>query len=307
MGDGPTPSGHGGLYAGGVELTTLRYFQAIAREGHMTRAAQRLGVSQPALSSMLKKLEAEVGAPLLHRTGKGVALTDAGRLFLEHAEEALRASDDAVSSVRQLLGLERGSIRLGGGATATTYLLPRVVSAFRKRHPKLRFYIREAGSSVVAQSVLAGELDLGIVTLPLGLPGSDDLMTIDLARDELRLIVPGRHRLAGRKSFRWTDLDGAPLVAFEAGSAVRTLIDAGAESAGVKLDIAMELRSIDSIKQMVAAGIGVAFVSRFALGEGEGLTCRDGKLSRMLALVRRKDRVPSPAAGEFERALLEAV
>lgn len=273
----------------------------------MTRAAQRLGVSQPALSSMLKKLEAEVGAPLLHRTGKGVALTDAGRLFLEHGEEALRAADDAVSSVRQLLGLERGSIRLGGGATATTYLLPRVVSAFRKRHPSLRFYIREAGSSVVAEAVLAGELDLGIVTLPLGLPGGEDLMTIDLARDELRLIVPARHALAGRKGFRWSDLDGAPLVAFEAGSAVRALIDAGAEGAGVRLDVAMELRSIDSIKQMVAAGIGVAFVSRFALGDGEGLTCRDGKLSRTLAIVRRKDRVPSPAAEAFERALLEAV
>lgn len=291
-----------------MELTTLRYFQAIAREGHVTRAAQRLGVSQPALSSMLKKLEAEVGAPLLHRTGKGVTLTDAGRLFLEHAEEALRASDDAVSSVRQLLGLERGSIRLGGGATATTYLLPRVVSAFRKRHPKLRFYIREEGSSGVAQSVLAGELDLGIVTLPLALPGAEDLMTVELARDELRLIVPARHPLAARKSFRWADLDGAPFVAFEAGSAVREMIDAGAESAGIRLDVVMELRSIDSIKQMVAAGIGVAFVSRFALRDGaEGMTCRDAKLARTLALVRRKDRVPSPAAEAFERALLEAV
>lgn len=273
----------------------------------MTRAAQRLGVSQPALSSMLKKLEAEVGAPLLHRTGKGVALTDAGRLFLEHAEEALRSADDAVASVRQLLGLERGMIRLGGGATATTYLLPRVVSAFRKRHPALRFYIREAGSSAVAQSVLAGELDLGIVTLPLRGPGAEDLMTIELARDELRLIVPPRHGLAGRKSFRWADLHGAPLVAFEAGSAVRELIDAGAAAASVSLDIAMELRSIDSIKQMVAAGIGVAFVSRFALKEGEGLTCRDAKLSRTLAIVRRKDRVPSPGAAEFERSLAEAV
>lgn len=273
----------------------------------MTRAAQRLGVSQPALSTMLKKLEAEVGAPLMHRTGKGVEITEAGRLFLEHAEEALRVADEGVGAVRQLMGLERGMIRLGGGATATTYLLPRVVSAFRKEHPALRFYIREAGSRAVAQAVLSGELDLGIVTLPLSLPGSDDLLTIDLARDELRLIVPPRHALSGRKSFRWTDLDGEALVAFEAGSAVRTLIDAGAEAAGVALDIAMELRSIDSIKQMVAAGIGVAFVSRFALGEGEGLTCRDAKVSRTLAIVRRKDRVPSPAAAEFERALLDAV
>src|SRR5262245_54495989 len=124
----------------------------------MTRAARMLGVSQPALSAMLKKLEAEAGADLLNRTGRGVELTEAGRLFLQHAEEALRRADAGLRAVRELAGLERGSIRVGGGATAITYLLPRVVSAFRKAHPGLRFYVREAGSSAVAGSVVSGEL-----------------------------------------------------------------------------------------------------------------------------------------------------
>ena len=114
-----------------MELTPLRYFKAIAEARHMTRAAETLGVTQPALSVMLRKLEAEVGTELLHRTGRGVELTDAGRAFLFHAEESLRAADQGVASVRQLLGLESGSIRIGGGATATTYLLPPVVSAVR--------------------------------------------------------------------------------------------------------------------------------------------------------------------------------
>jgi len=290
-----------------MELTPLRYFRVIAREGHMTRAARVLGVSQPALSAMVKKLESEVGAALLDRTGKGVELTDAGRLFLEHAEEAIRATEDGVRAVRELLGLERGSIRLGGGATATTYLLPKVVSAFRHAHPNVRFSIREAGSSAVAQSVLSGEMDLGIVTLPLSQVSAGDLLITPLARDELRLIVPARHALAGRRSFRWADLDGQALVAFEAGSAVRELIDASALAHGATLDVAMELRSIESIKQMVAAGIGVGFVSRFALEKGEGLTCRDGRLTRELAIVRRSDRVPSPAAAELERMLTAAL
>src|SRR5216684_2841543 len=133
----------------------------------MTRAARELGVSQPALSAMLKKLEAEVGAELLHRTGRGVELTDAGRVFLQHAEDTLRRAEAAVESVRQLVGLERGSIRVGAGATATSYLLPPVVSAVRKKHPGLRFYVREAGSNAVAAAILSGELDLGIVTLPI--------------------------------------------------------------------------------------------------------------------------------------------
>ncbi len=293
-----------------MELTTLRYFRAIAAAGHMTRAAEALGVTQPALSSMLRKLEDEVGAELLHRTGRGVTLTEAGRLFLLHAEESLRQAGQAKTAVRELMKLERGSIRLGGGATAITYLVPRAVSRFRRAHPGVRFYVREAGSGAVAASVLAGELDLGIVTLPLKAPGSADLEVTEWLDDELRMIVPARGSaaadgLASKKSFRWRDLDSRPVVAFEAGSAVREVIDRAAVGAGVTLNIVMELRSIESIKQMVHAGIGVGFVSRFALKPAEGLACRDGKLARRLAIVRRRDRIPSPAVREFERAMIE--
>lgn len=309
-----------------MELTQLRYFRAIALEGHMTRAARRLGVTQPALSAMLKKLEAEVGSTLVDRTGRGVVLTDAGRLFLQYAEQTLLAADAGVNAVRELVGLERGSIRVGGGATATTYLLPPVISRIRAKHPNLRFYIREAGSAQVAQSVASGELDLGIVTLPIRGPAVDELSTLNLVDDELRLIVPKGHRLAGGSSparktsgrntpregtFGWADLQGESVVGFEAGSAVRDVIDRAAAAAGVKLNVVMELRSIESIKQMVAAGIGVGLVSRFAIGTaspwGEGLACRDTTLSRQLSIVRRRDRRPSAAAQEFERELVRSL
>ncbi|MFM9997176.1 MAG: LysR family transcriptional regulator [Phycisphaerales bacterium] len=290
-----------------MELTPLRYFRAIAAAGHMTRAAESLGVSQPALSAVVRKLEAEVEAELLHRTGRGVALTEAGRVFLAAAEEAIRAAEAAVKGVRELVGLERGSIRVGGGATAITYLLPPVISAVRKDYPGLRFYIREAGSSAVGAAVLSGELDLGIVTLPIRMPGSGDLLSIPLVEDELRLIVPPRHRLAGKRSFRWTELAGESLVAFEAGTAVREVIDRALAEAGVSMVTVMELRSIESIKRMTAAGIGLGFVSRFALGEREGLVCRGGRLARELAIVRRRDRVPSPAVGAFEKRLVRSL
>ncbi len=287
-----------------MELTALRQFRAIAQHGHMTRAAEALGVTQPALSAMLKKLEKEVGAELLHRTGRGVELTDAGRLFLESAEEALRRVDAGVQSVRELMGLERGSIRVGGGATATTYLLPNVVSEFHKKHPGVRFFVREAGSRTTASAVLSGELDLGIVTLPIEVPSARDLLVTPWVEDELRLIVPPGHRLAAKKAFRWADLAGESMIGFEAGSAVRSVIDKELAMRGLSLDVVMELRSIESIKSMVEAGIGVGLVSRFALGAGEGLTCRDGRVARELALVRRRDRVPGAAAGAFERALM---
>lgn len=301
-----------------MELTPLRYFVAIARAGHITRAAHSLGVTQPALSASVQRLEEEVGAALLHRTGKGVELTDAGRAFLVHAEETLRAADAAGRAVREVMGLERGSIRIGGGATAVAYLLPPVVSALRQRHEGLRFFVREGGSTDVAKAVLSGELDLGIVTLPVAIPGADGLVRVPLVEDELRLIVPPRHRMAagkrpgararkGAHEFRWKDLEGEAFVAFEAGTAVRGVVDRAAASAGVTLNVVMELRSIESIKSMVEAGIGVALVSRFALGEGEGMVCREGKLSRSLALIRRRDRGASPAAEAFEKELLGRV
>jgi LysR family cyn operon transcriptional activator len=294
-----------------MELTALRQFIAIADAGHMTRAARTLGVTQPALSAMVRKLEEQTGTELLNRTGRGVELTEAGRVFAQHARDAVRAADAGVRAVRQLAGLESGSIRVGGGATAITYLLPPIVSQFRKAHPGLKFYVREGGSSAIAQSVLSGELDLGIVTMPLAREltptGKGGLSTRSLVDDELRLIVPPKHALAGERAFRWKDLAGERVVAFEAGSAVREVIDRAAAGAGVSLDVVMELRSIESIKQMVSVGIGVGFVSRFALRDGQGLVCKDGTLARGLALVRAKDRSPSNATSAFEAAVMGSV
>lgn len=300
----------------------------------MTRAASALGVTQPALSAMLKKLEGELGAPLMLRVGRRLELTDAGRAFHEHARAVVLGADRAAQAVREVMGLEHGSIRIGGGATAITYLLPPVISAMRAEHPGLRFYLREAGSAAVAAAVIEGELDLGIVTLPVKSAQADALVRVPLVEDEMRLILPvtgrgngvrggsksppaigGLDRLSagvgkdGTKSrgFAWKDLEGVPIVAFEHGTAVREVIDRASQAAGVALDVVMELRSIESIKQMVAAGIGVGFVSRFALDEGEGLPCRERRLTRQLAIVRRRGHQPGLAVEAFERMLARPI
>lgn len=287
-----------------MDLRTMRYMLIVAEHGHMTRAAEALGVSQPALSAALRKLEAELGAAVFHRTGKGVEVTDAGRVFLEHAAGAIRQAEQGVEAVRELVGLESGSILVGAGATAAGYLLPNAIRAVQVEHPALRFSIREAGSSAVAQGVISGELDLGIVTLPLDHPRAEDLMVVRTISDELRLIVPPGHRLNDRKTFRWEDLIDEPVVAFEAESAVRRLIDATASEQGVALNVVMELRSIESIVQMVKAEIGVGFVSKYGLPDGAGLRLAATPIERQLGVIRRSDRVPSHATAAFERALL---
>ncbi len=287
-----------------MDLRMMTQMVAIAEHGHMTRAAQEMGVSQPALSAALRKLEAEIETELFHRTGHGVELTDAGRVFIEHAQITLRAAAQTREAVRSLVGLETGSIKVGAGATATGYLLPRAIQAVRDEYPGLKFSIREAGSTAVAQGVVSGELDLGIVTLPMDHPRRDELMVVHEIDDELMLIVPPGHRLDGKRSFRWSDLEGEPVIAFEAESAVRNLIDSAATKEAVSLEVVMELRSIEAIVQMVNAKIGVGFVSKFGLPEKAGLRAKDGRLTRTLGVVRRRDRFLSHAAGAFERALL---
>ena len=130
---------------------------------------------------------------MLFRTGRGVELTEAGRVFLRHAEEAVGRADAGVRAVRELVGLQAGSIRVGGGATATTYLLPRVVSEVRRAHPGLRFYVREAGQQHGRRGGSSGELDLGLVTCRSRDAEQEDLVKVPLvAADELRLNRPNR-------------------------------------------------------------------------------------------------------------------
>ena len=285
-----------------MELAPLRTFLKLADLGHMTRAAGELHLTQPAVSAQLAKLEEELGQRLFDRTSRGMELTEAGRLFRRHVEEAIDAIERGRDALDALAGLERGSLSIGGGATATTYLLPPLLGRFHARFPTIRLFVREQGSGAVVESVASGELDLGVITSPVG-QGTGGLARLRVEPwlvDELRLIVPPAHPLSGQESFGWEALDGLPLVLFEAGSAVRELLDRHLGQAHIRPEIVMELRSIESIKQMVAQGIGAAFVSRFALAEpGLGLRAGEGPLERQLAIVYREDRTLGAAAQTF--------
>lgn len=292
-----------------MELAPLIAFRMIAEEGHMTRAARRLGLTQPAVSAQIAKLEDELGQRLLDRTAKGMRLNDAGHTFLRHVERALAALEDGRRELMELAGLDRGTLDLGGGATATTYLLPPLLGRFHDRYPAIRLFVREQGSAAVVDGIRAGELDLGVITLPAtgDVPGARHLVVEPWVTDELRLIVPPGHRLANADAFSWDDLDGQPMVAFEAGSAVRAVIDRELDARGLRADIVMELRSIDAMKQMVAQGIGVSLISRFALARGDvGLRCANGALTRPMALVYAADRSLCAAAQAFLGLLRES-
>lgn len=291
-----------------MDTALLTTFLTLARMGHMTRAAAALHLTQPAVSAQLMRLEEQLGQRLFDRTPRGLALTQAGELFRQHAEAALRALESGKRALDELAGLHRGALAIGGGATATTYLLPTALGQFHAQHPDIQIYVREQGSQSVVDAVLAGELELGVVTLPVQQPAHAARLHVEpWIQDELRLIVPHHHPMSEAESFAWHELDDVPLVLFEAGSAVRAILDQRLASAKIQTRIVMELRSIESIKQMVAQGIGAAFVSRFALSAPlRGIPCREDGVLRELALIWRQEHTLSAAASTFLATLRRA-
>ncbi|MGI9598362.1 MAG: LysR family transcriptional regulator [Acidimicrobiales bacterium] len=288
-----------------TELTLMRSLLAVADAGAITTAAELLHVTQPALSRRIAQFEQELGVTLLSRGRKGATLTPAGELVVAEGRLLVERYDDLRRQVAAHQRLEAGTIRLGGGATAVSYLLPDPLARFQTEYPGIRFHIQEAGSRAVERAVMAGDLELGIVTMPLH---QRELTAQPMVEDRIVLVGRNAHPLATGAGLRAGDLDGLGLVAFQAGSAIRQLIDASLRRADVQMNVVMELRSIPTMLRMVATTDNLAFVSHLSvLGDRAVAVLEPGglELHRQLALVSRRGAVVSPAAAAFADRLLD--
>lgn len=279
-----------------MDLTLLRSLVAVVEHGGLTEAAAHLGVSQSALSRRMTQLQEELAAPLLQRAGRSVVLTELGRLALDDARILVRRYDDMKRRLREHVRLQAGAVRIGGGATAVAFLLPKEIAAFRERHPGIVFQLKEAGSRDTENAVLRSELELGAVTLPTR---SKEVVVRPWVKDRIILVAASRHRLAQQRRVRASDLEGETVVGFEAGTAVRGLIDGALANVGVKVNVAMELRSVAAILQMVEATQSLAFVSEIAVPDERAIAVTGLHIVRQLALVSRADRSLSPASQRF--------
>ena len=283
-----------------MSMDQLRSLVEVARRGAITEAARALGLTQPALSRRIQLLEEEFGTPLLSRSQKGVQLTELGRLVEAESRGLLERYDHLKQEVGARLRLERGTVRIGGGATAVSFLLPPLIRDFRRKHRDIVFQLKEAGSREVAADVLRERLELGIVTLPAA---SKELVVTPLRRDAIVLVAANGHPLAKRRRIPAAALNGLPLIGFEGGSAIRRLVDAALVEAGVQVEVVMELRAVQSILRMVALQLGVAFVSQLGVeAAGKGVKVIDVtglKITRSLAVIRRRGRPLSVAARAF--------
>ncbi len=283
-----------------MSLDRLETLSEVAARGSITEAAKALGLTQPAATRRLQLLEEEIGAPLLARGRKGVRLTETGKLVLAEGEALLERYHRLLSDVRKLQRLEAGTVRVGGGATAVTALLPGAIRRFRLEHKEIVFEVREAGSRDIAAAVAREELELGLVTLPVH---SDGLDLRPLLRDRIVLVAPKDHLFAGKRVAP-AALNGSPLIGFEAGSAIRRLIDDALLRRGIAMQIVMELRSIQSILRMVELGLGLAFVSSLGIGaEAVRIDVPGLRIERTLAVATKRGRPLSAAAAAFLKQL----
>lgn len=285
-------------------IVLLESLIAVADHKTVTGAARALAVTQPALTRRLQQLEDEMGAPLLERSKKGAALTEAGRIVAAEGRLIVERYGRLREAVRAHQSLEQGLVRLGGGATAVSFLVPTSIAEFGRQHPGVRFEVREQGSRAVEDDVLAERIELGIVTLPTR---SRELDVRPLRRDRIVLIAGPSHPLARRKRVEVGDLQGQALVGFESESAIRRLIDEALREAGVSMTVQMELRSFAAILEMVAHTPMLAFVSQLGVvGRELGVRVIDVRglaIQRRLAVISKLGRPLSPAAQAFAAAL----
>ena len=245
-----------------VTLRQLRTFKTVADLTSFSLAAQRLKLSQPSVSYQVKELEEALGLPLLDRLGKRVQLTEAGTLLYGYARRMLDTLDEATVAIEEMRGIQRGTLRVGASTTVGIYLLPAALGAFKKLHPGLVISL-EIGSRVhVQDQVLNSELDLAVVGPA---PKDPDLAIVPFLSDELVVVAPRGHALAGKLGLTLKDLAREPFIMRESTSGSRWSLEKEARKAGAKLVAAMELGSNGAIKHAVESGLGLAVISRYAI------------------------------------------
>jgi DNA-binding transcriptional LysR family regulator len=242
----------------GMVLTPrLAQFAAVARHEHVTRAAHELGVPQSTLSRGLARLEADLGVTLFARHGRTVSLTPAGRAFLASAERALTAVEQAAEAVRSDADPETGKVAFGFLHTLGWETVPSLIRAFRADHPRVRFSLVQNYGEAMLEGLRAGALDL-CLTSPI--PDAPDLAVRRLAEQRLRLVVPDDHRLAARHRVRLAEAADEAFVTMEPGYGMRRILQALCAEAGFTPRIAFEGEEAETIRGLVAAGLGVALL-----------------------------------------------
>ncbi len=258
-----------------LKLKDLRYLVAVADTRHFGRAAERSFVSQPTLSAQLKKLEEYLGVQLIERAPKRVQLTAAGEEIVERARLILDASDEIVELARGHRDPLAGRLRLALLPTIGPYLLPTVAGRLRKSLPRLELMLYEYQTDPMLEKLHSGEIDVGIMAFPVSMDGLD---SYELYKEPFTVAMPAGHRLAQRSSIRVDDLAHETLLLLEDGHCLREQALDICSGSGVHEKQDFRATSLETLRQMVAAGVGITLLpelaGRGAYGQARGVVTR---------------------------------
>ena len=246
-----------------LELRQLRYFVEVAEREHISEAAEHLHVAQSAISRQIANLEEELGAPLFERIGRNVKLTPIGKTFLEHSITALKAIDFAAKQVEEYLDPAKGTIKVGFPTSLASYVLPTVITAFKREYPDVSFHLRQGSYKYLIDAVKNRELNLAF----LGpLPPKDELIDATvLFSENIHALLPASHPLAKNKSINLIDLRNDNFVLFPDGYILHKVAVEACKSAGFVPSVTSEGEDMDALKGLVAAGIGVTLLPESSL------------------------------------------
>ena len=285
-----------------MELYQLEYFLEAARQRNFTRAAAHLHLAQAALSEQMRNLEGELGTPLFHRGRRETVLTAAGETLRLHAEAQLDRAKAARRAVQDLVGLRGGRLAIGAIPSVSACVLPKAIATFRKLHPLVELALFEGTSEAVAQWVESGRVEFGIVQLPTSGGSFDEHR---LFAEPFVLLVAKAHPSAKQRSISLAKLAQESFV-FYKGRARDTAL-AACRAAGFEPRIACESSELETIRSLVAAGLGVAILPRLATRQNTAdciaLRLRGEVIERQVALINRAGHTASPSASVFRNIL----
>jgi DNA-binding transcriptional LysR family regulator len=289
-----------------MDPSYLRTFLAAHRLRNFTRVGEEVFLSQSAVTRQIQALERELGVRLFERMGKRLHATAAGDALAREAAGVLGALERATETLRGLREAERGTLRVGASTTPGHYLVPSALGRFHRRFPEVGIQYSVENSLRIEQRIVANDLDLGIVGAHVA---HADLHLEPLVQDEIVVFAAAGHPLARRRSVSVRDLRGVLWVVREKGSATRQLFEAWLLSQGGRIERSVELGCPETVKGIVAQGIGVSFLSVHGLAVGgkrlrlRRLPVAGLDLERPIYLVRHRDKHVSPAMAAFVEAL----
>ena len=243
-----------------MELRQLEYFRMASRLKNITRAAQRLRVSQPNITVAIKKLEAELGIQLFDRSQKQLTLTPEGAVFLRRIEIALRNIEDAVLEVNDYKQLQKGTIKIGIPPMMGAYLFPKVFSGFRQIHPNLEVLLYEEGSLSIREKLESDALDFGIIIIPESTP---NLNVLRMSRNQLMVCVAQKSPLAKKSQITAKDIAASDLIMMKEGAYLREVVQNKLSALKITPRTVLESSQIVTIKGLVAHKVGIAFLLDF--------------------------------------------